>query len=158
MPVRDTLAVRQNWGNALRPQSIIRFEQFYLGSNALAVLLQVLHFTGLLGGSTLAGVAPEFTLSIVLVTYSIVFVFWYLITRRASNVAKWILVVMAGLGLFSTVPLLLKTAETDLVYALLALLILLIQFVGMAFLFRRDAAEWLRSRGQLGVIDVSTFN
>jgi hypothetical protein len=36
--------------------------------------------------------------------------------------------------------------------------VLLLKIASVIFLFRRDAVEWLRSRGQAGVIDVTTFN
>ncbi len=43
-------------------------------------------------------------------------------------------------------------------YLLLTTLVTLLQFVAVVFLFRRDAADWLRSKGQNQMVDVSTFN
>lgn len=142
----------------MRPQSIIRFEQLYLGSTLITLVVQVLNFLALFG-PVRTEEAGLITLLIVLaLTYGLAFLFWYLIARRASNIAKWILVVISVLGAISTVPLLLAEAQADPAYALVMALVFVLQLVGIAYLFRRDAAEWLRSRGEVGVIDVTTFN
>jgi hypothetical protein len=142
----------------VRPQSIIRFEQLYLASSLLAVLGQILNLTGISGPSGARDLGLVFVLIIVAITYGMIFLFWYLIARRASNVAKWILVVMTAFGLLATVPMLITLAETDPLYAAISALVTVLQLAAMVFLFRRDAVEWLRSRGQVGVVDIATFN
>lgn len=142
----------------MRPQSIIRFEQFYLTSTALTIVLQVLNFTGLLGPDALKGPQSAFVLTLVAIGYALAFVIWFLIARRASNIAKWFFVVITLLGLIGTVPTLSTLFLTDLAYALFFALVTVLNVIAMLFLFRRDAVEWLRSRGQQGVVDIATFN
>lgn len=142
----------------MRPDSIIRFEQFYLASTGLTIVLQLLNFAGLIGPETLKAGETGLMLTFVAISYALAFVLWYLIARRASNVAKWVFVVITVLGLIGTVPTVLLLLSTDRAYAMLFLLVTLLNLIAMVFLFRRDAVEWLRSRGRQGVIDVTTFN
>lgn len=143
---------------ALRPQSIIRFEQFYLASTALTILLQLLNFAGLIGPDALKETNSELVLVLVAISYALAFVIWFLIARRASNIAKWFFVVITLLGLIGTVPMLAALLSTDVAYALCFAVVTVLNLIALAFLFRRDAAQWLRSRGQVGVIDITTFN
>lgn len=142
----------------MRPQSIIRFEQFYLGGTAITVIVQVLNLAGLFGPVRAEELSFSTLLIVLAIGYGLAFLFWYLIARRASNIAKWVLVILTGFGLVGNVPLLVTEMRSDLGYTLVMALILVLQVVSMVYLFRRDAAEWLRSRGQVGVIDVTTFN
>jgi hypothetical protein len=142
----------------LRPQSIIRFEQFYVAICLITVLEQILTFLGLSGPDEARDLSPVVVGFIVAVTYGILFLFWYLIVWRASNVAKWVLVVMTGLGLLGTIPIITTQAVSHPLYAGFTAVITGLQLIAIVFLFRRDAAEWLRSRGQIGVIDISAFD
>lgn len=142
----------------MRPQSIIRFEQFYLGGTAITLVVQVLNFFGLFGPARADEMGVTTLLIILAISYGLSFLMWYLIAHRASNITKWVLVIITVLGMLGTVPLLFAQGQSDLPYTLALLLIFALQLVAMAQLFRRDAVEWLRSRGQAGVIDVTTFN
>ena len=140
----------------MRPLSITRFEQLYLGSTAIGMI----NLIGSWSRLTAAG-GPMVMLGLAIgvgLGGLMVLAFWYLIARRASNIAKWVLVVLTVLGLISTVTRGGRFVELGMVYTVLLVLTNLTQIVAIAFLFRRDAAEWLRSRGQVGVIDVTTFN
>lgn len=142
----------------MRPQSIIRFEQFYVASTVLTMVLQLLNFGGLLGPDPLKGPEAQLVLILVAVGYGFAFAIWYLIARRASNIAKWFFVAITLLGLIGTVPMLSSLLSTDLAYALFFALVTMLNLVAMVFLFRHDAVEWLRSRGQAGAVDIATFN
>lgn len=142
----------------MRPRSIIRFEQFYLTSTVLTIVLQLLNFGGLLGPDTLKGNETQVVLILVGIGYVFSFVVWYLIARRASNIAKWFFVVITVLALIGTLPMLPTLLSTDLAYALLFALVTVLNLAAMVFLFRHDAVEWLRSRGRVGVVDIATFN
>ncbi|KUR72161.1 hypothetical protein AQZ52_02375 [Novosphingobium fuchskuhlense] len=140
----------------MRPLSITRFEQLYLGSTAIGMI----NLIGSWSRLTAAG-GPMVMLGLAIgvgLGGLMVLAFWYLIARRASNIAKWVLVVLTVLGLISTVTRGGRFVELGMFYTVLLVLTNLTQIVAIAFLFRRDAAEWLRSRGQVGVIDVTTFN
>ena len=142
----------------MRPQSIIRFEQFYLGGTAITIVVQVLNMLRLFGPIRTEELAFATLLIILAIGYGLAFLFWYLIARRASNIAKWVLVILTVLGLFGNVPLMIAQPQTEFAYTAVMALILVLQLIAMVYLFRRDAVEWLRSRGQHGVVDVSAFN
>ena len=88
---------------------------------------------------------------------AIAFLFWFFIARRASNAAKWILAALVTIGLIEFSRFVLVASVFGPVFAFNALIRLLL-CIAVAFLFRRDAAEWLRSKGQQEPIDVTTFN
>jgi hypothetical protein len=83
---------------------------------------------------------------------------WYFIAHLASNAAKWVLVVLITPGVVVAVPNLAPLIETAPRFVVMGTVVLLLKIASVIFLFRRDAVEWLRSRGQVGVIDVTTFN
>ncbi len=143
---------------ALRPQSIIRFEQVYLVSAALNTLVEVLSFMGISGPSDIDRKNIVLELSIVALGWVLLFFFWYFIARRASNVAKWLFVGLTVLGLLILVPDGTKLAQTNPIYAALTALITLLDFASIAFLFKRDAVDWLKSRGRIVPIDATIFS
>ncbi len=142
----------------MRPQSIIRFEQFYVASTALAIIAQLFNAMGLFGPVSKNQLGPYFLPIILVISYGLAFLFWFLIARRASNIAKWILVVMTGISLAFTVPALAILAQEYPVYVLATGLLFLLDLIAMVYLFRRDAVEWLKSRGQQAPIDITTFS
>ncbi|MBX9663347.1 hypothetical protein [Novosphingobium sp.] len=142
----------------MRPHSIIRFEQLYLGGTAISLLTQLLNVAGLLGRTDNDAISPFALLLILGLGYGLTFLFWYLIARRASNLAKWVLVVITALSLVGTVPLVGMLVLSSPLEALLTVLVTLLQVVAVVFLFRPDAARWLRSKGQDQFVDISTFN
>ena len=142
----------------MRPQSIIRFEQFYLASAAVGALNDCLNFAGIGGPTELSDAGNIVALVLVALVYGLSFLLWFLITHRASNVAKWILVVLTVLDLLAMVLSVLIFADTDKVDMVLMLLAMVLQCASMVYLFRRDAAEWLRNKDQQEPIDVTTFN
>lgn len=148
----------QKGDTALRPPSIIRFEQFYLGATAITVVLQMLNFAGLVGPDRSEALGTAGMLIVLAMSYGMTFLFWYLIARRASNITKWVLVVITVLGVIGTVPLLIAQGQSNLGYSLIVSLVFVLQLIAIAYLFRRDAAEWLKSRGQHGIVDLTAFN
>ena len=144
----------------MRPQSILNFERFYLGSLALGVLNYFLSYDAVIADLAADPVLEEmglasfgFALIMTAFAWAIALVFWYFIARRASNIAKWILVVMTGLGL-----LYIPTSLTAMgfVTAAITLVITALQLVALYFLFRADAKRWLESKGNVSD-DITTF-
>src|SRR5687768_5991079 len=97
-------------GVLMRPESIRQFEYFYLGSIAVAVANLLFQLSqigtvymglGALGGVGEAGsdaAATGLVVAVVVVSVllaaAIPLVLWYFAARRASNVAKWLIVVL----------------------------------------------------------------
>lgn len=85
----------------MRPQSIIRFERLYLSAFVIGLLStfqnwevrQRMMEQGA-GGTNLAWLGPAASAIGVVIALSL----WYFVARRASVIAKWIVVVLAAWG------------------------------------------------------------
>jgi hypothetical protein len=134
------------------------FERLFLGSLAVslagvaigweAMSAQLTSEPGLaeigLGGGFLAGlIAVGFAISLLL---------WFLIAHKASNVAKWILVVLAALSLISVPGMV--AGPWDLT-AVLGIVSYGLEIAALVFLFRDDAKAWL---GGAANADPETFD
>lgn len=139
-----------------RPASIIRFEQFYAGHVGIG-----------LAGSLVALFGPEsaaraqaseaagpwlipVVLGLALVTQ---LALWYLIARRASAIAKWVLVVLTVINMVGFAFLLFGFAtgfgaEARSVAGSAASVIASVLLIGaVAHLFRADAKAWFGEGG-----------
>lgn len=137
----------------MRPPSIIQFERLFLASLVLGLLNNALGWKELVSAVGTnpdlhqLGIAPGAVIGVVvgLIGLGVVInlALWFLIARRGSNIAKWILTVLMVLGIVSmlfsglghqglTLPLILSLAA------------LALQIAAVFELFRRDAIEWLR--------------
>ncbi len=133
----------------MRPSSIVMFERLFLASLAISV---VNFFVGY--DAMVASVEREPTLSAVgvgegaavaafVIGLAIYLLLWFLIARKASNVAKWVLVVLLALSVLSLLSTLASsfalTATT-----LLGLAVYALEIAAVVFLFRDDAKAWLK--------------
>lgn len=138
----------------LRPISIIQFERCYLGSlvlgfltlafswNAQMAMLQRNPATaqmagGVLYGSLLTGLVLGAVVTLVL---------WYFAARRASVVAKWIIVVFFAIGLLSLLNTLSKGMVPPGLGGVLTITNVVLQAVAVYLLFRPDAKAWFDGR------------
>lgn len=160
----------------MRPESIRQFEYFYLGSIGLAVanlLFQVSQMgtaslgLGALGGLGEAGsgtmlLAGSVIAVSILVAAVIPLVLWYFAARKASPVAKWLIVVLGAFGavrllliLFMLGVLVVSRAPTpDAMWLTMVIGFLteLLHMAAIAFLFFADSREWFARRG-IGIRD-----
>lgn len=137
----------------MRPVSIIWFERLFLASIVLELVNSILIWE-----ESMAMIAADPILSprgaiyLVLtmaISSGINLLLWYFIARRASNVAKWILVVLTVLGLAVTAMLFatsdyprgLEDVATTIIYGL--------YLASIAMLFRSDAREWFERKGRM---------
>ena len=133
----------------MRPDSIRKFDWLYLGSLVLSVLAFALNYgeivaqvdrelagSGVEGGSGLAAGSLIFS---VIVSLAI----WFLISRLRVEVVKWVLVVFFVFGLIG-VPATL--AQLPSLYAILNLVVLVMQIGAIWFLFQPDAKAWFAEK------------
>lgn len=128
----------------MRPQSIILFDRLFLASLALALVNAVLSYGTLVAqveaDPTLAGMGEPLVITVAVLSLLIPLVLWYFIARRASNIAKWLLVVLIAVGVFFGN----YSFENGLnLPAVLGLVVTLMQVVAIVILFRADARAWL---------------
>ena len=82
-----------------RPLSITRFGRLYLSSTFLGLLFTVLYYDTLREWSLQRGSSPGAILVFAFVGTLISLLLWYLIARRASRVAKWLVTIGTGFEL-----------------------------------------------------------
>ena len=144
----------------MRPASIIRFDQIFLGSLALGVVKTALSYD-----TTMAQIEADpamaefgmtgsgFVIGSMVIGFGISLLLWFFISRRASTVAKWILVVLTLIGLLS-VPLAL--IDLPFVQAAITVVTAVMQLAALWCLFRPDANAWFE-HGPSGM-DPATFD
>lgn len=130
----------------MRPASITRFDQLFLGAMALGIANTILGYdttmTELQSDPAVAelGMAsPGFLIGVSAFGFVISLLLWFLIARRASGVARWVLVVLTVIGVIG-IPF--SLIGVPLVQAILTLIITAMQVGALWFLFRPDAKAW----------------
>ena len=131
----------------VRPRSIVRFERFYLGSFGLGLIGWATSWH-----STAARLAADpktaafgwILPAALLLSAAITLALWYLVARRASLVAKWIVTVLTALAvlrfLFNLTVLL--RGSVPVVALLLSAGMLVLGIAATVQLFRPDARTW----------------
>lgn len=147
----------------MRPPSIILFEKVFLAAIVLGLVNSLLFWgsmTEVLDDPAMkaAGMGTGFMLFSVLIGTAISLLLWYFIARRASNVAKWIFVVILALGVFGMVANLTNPAVPKGAQLVGGFVSLLLQLYAGWLLFKPDAKAWLESRGTEGASDPSVFD
>lgn len=139
----------------MRPKSIVLFDWLLLGSIAVSAVNTALSYDTM---AKLFRTQPELAaigdaggavyLGSHLFSIAITLLLWFFISRRASNVAKWILTGLTALGVLSTVNLVQTEQQSGLPPYLLGFAVALIalQAIAVACLFRKDAAAWLEGK------------
>lgn len=133
----------------MRPSSIVRFDRLYLASIAVGLVGNILEWpltmarlaenpdTAAMGSTATVAAGGMIAAGIL-----IALLLWFLIARRGSNVAKWILVVFTVFAVgslaigFSTGAVILDAG------GILRLVAVALQTAAVVFLFRPDAAVW----------------
>lgn len=126
-----------------RPQSIIRFEQLYLGALVLSLIGGIFNWSASLtlleADPATAAFGTGFIIGSMLVGVAISLLLWYFTARRGSKVAKWILTIFFAIGLFG-IPFSIATLPTSILLTTLVNAIL--QGLAVFMLFRPDAVAW----------------
>ncbi|HEY0012178.1 MAG TPA: hypothetical protein VGB79_04920, partial [Allosphingosinicella sp.] len=118
----------------MRPQSIVLFERIVLASIGVG-LLQALLMASMLGGAGLV-------MTVAVIIYAIYGVLIYFVARQASSTARWIYVVLAGLGLLYGLVGLGQLFEFPAHLLLLTLVQHGLTAASIYLLFRPDAMAW----------------
>ena len=129
----------------MRPQSISTFQRLYLAGIAVSIVGFILDFNKM-ANATLSGEPVNPTILIVGfgISIAIYLLLWFLVARKASNIARWVIVVVFILGL-AGLPAALGP-PFGLTKAL-ALLLTALHLAAIVFLFRKDASDWLAHKG-----------
>jgi len=131
----------------MRPASIVMFERLFLASLVLSLVGVIIGFDGMVDqlasepGTAELGLGGGFLAGAMAVGFAISLLLWFYIAHKASNVAKWILIVLAAFGLISLPAML--TGPWD-ATVLLGLASYALEIAALIYLFRDDAKAWFR--------------
>ena len=147
----------------MRPQSIELFEKVYLGAIGVGLVNTALSWgalTASLQNAGKAAVAMGPGLMVVSIALSLVIslLLWFFIVRRASNIAKWIYLVITAIGVFGVLSSLANPLAPRGVTMIGGFVATGLQVFAAWLLFRPDAVAWLESKGANGPGDPSTFD
>jgi hypothetical protein len=135
----------------MKPQSIRRFDLFYLGSIVLSIVGYVISYDAMVAqmeARTAAAGVPlgsGTVIATIVVGLAVDLLLWFLVSRKGLALAKWIIVALFLLALLSTlglfgVPGLFSGAWTLL--KTISALTLLAEAAAVFCLFQPDAKAW----------------
>jgi hypothetical protein len=144
----------------MRPASITIFDRLFLGSLVLGLVNAFLSYDATIAQleadpavADIGLAGPGFVIATMGFGFGISLLLWFLISRKAVGVAKWVLVVLTVIGLLG-MPMAL--AGAPLLQAATSLGLTVMQLAAIWFLFRPDAKAWF-AHGP-GGMDPATFD
>ncbi len=126
-----------------RPKDIERFGWIQLGIMVTGFINTLMNWDDLLA---MMQNSPTFLASMLAISYGITFLLLYLIVMRRNNVARWILVILAGLSALMTVPTLLSNGMSIPGGQIMPLLFALANIISFWFLFTPAARQWFAGK------------
>ena len=128
----------------MRPNSIIQFERFYLAAIGVDVVNTILSWTDWQERALLhPQMLGEMTLPVTTaIGFAVSLLLWFLIARRRSNVAKWLLTLFVLLALVWTVYAIPMGRYALGLSGLLGVFSTVLQAYAVWLMFRADARRW----------------
>ena len=136
----------------MRPQSIVRFELAYLGSVVLWLVNLALGWKARLGtlesnpafagNPQMAELAQTMMIGTTVVMLVLWLLLWYFTARRASEVAKWVIVALFGLSVIGLPFTLMSYPVVGALSTVLSLAAFALTAYSVWLLFRPDARAW----------------
>lgn len=129
----------------MKPESIRRFDMFFLASLALLAVGFFITFDATvraMQAQTAAQgveVGSGFVLALFAAVLAIDLLLWFLVSRKGVAIAKWLLVALLVIDLFGLPSLLSGGLTTP---RMISLLRIALEAVAVALLFRPDAKTW----------------
>jgi hypothetical protein len=142
---------------ATRPKSIALFAKFYLLSTAMGVANVMTNYAGLRSYAISQGSAAAGPIAAVFLTLLSTLMFWYFITRRASNAAKWLLVILSALSLAGIPEAIMYSRMFGWLYGLTFTASGIALLAALVMLFRVDAVNWLTDHDSKPPVDPAMF-
>ena len=134
----------------MRPISIVNFERCYLGALAVGLVNSLVSLPIMMRtpqvAQAMATFGPGFLYGTVALGIVVSLLLWYFAARRASVVAKWIIVVFFAFGVLGLLRNLTSGFPTP-VAGVLGIVAFVLQAVAVYLLFRPDAVAWFRGGG-----------
>jgi hypothetical protein len=147
----------------MRPPSIVLFERLYLAVIVIGLVAVALSWNSISAIAAKQPGVPEsvgngILLAALIFGFLIPLLLLYFIARRASNIAKWIFVILAAFSLYSFVSGLSNPQMPGTLFLALNAVSTLLTLYCAWLLFKPDAKAWLESKGADGPADPTTFD
>lgn len=130
----------------MRPKSIVQFEQLYLISWGVALLASLLAWENRWAEMERTAIVLDLALPLILTVFliglAIPLVLLYFAARRRSVIAKWIIVVLAALGVLSAVLALFQQTLTAGLSGFVEIVAIFVRVLAVVPLFNPDAKAW----------------
>lgn len=129
----------------MKPESIRKFDLFFLASLALSTVGFVLGYDGVVrrletqGSTQGLAMGPGWAIGLFVVSIAISLLLWWLVSRKRVAIAKWIITLLFVVGLFGLPGSL--TAPFTLL-KIVGLLSLIAQAVAIYYLFQPASKAW----------------
>ena len=137
----------------MRPQSIVMFERLFLASLALSAIGFVVGYdaareevTRQPGMAQLGDAGGSILIGSMVVTTAVYLLLWFLIARKASNVAKWFLTAFTAIGAVLFAASFVMAGITMDLNAALMIVYYVLAVAAVVFLFKPDAEAWLKGQ------------
>ena len=145
-----------------RPASIVLFEKLYIVVIIIGVIGVALSWSSLTAMAGNQPGVPESVGSGILIGalifgFLVPLVLLYFIARRASNIAKWIFVVLTAFSVYSFIATISNPAVPQGILLAVNVVSLVLTLYCAWLLFKPDAKAWLESKGVDGPGDPTTF-
>ena len=125
----------------MRPKSVERFELLFLVSLGVGVVISALLWEQLqMAGAWFALIVEAVTAATLLIVLGLVF----LVSRKGSNIARWVLVVFFVPEAIMYIPTMAVMLAQNPVVAVLSSGQIALQVAAIYFVFRPDAKPWFQ--------------
>ena len=121
----------------MRPDSIVWFERLYLAS----IVISLFTVGPILRAVGIGSLSPLTVILIVLFSFGLPLLLALLTSRRRSNTAKWLFVILVGLGTALAIFDAVDSGAWN--WSALGILIWVLQIAAVALLFAPSARAWL---------------
>lgn len=147
----------------MRPRSMILFDRVFWVTMGLTVFNGVYSYQAIqervlreqaVSGINLGSGFIGWTLGISLLFNLLI---WFFISRKASDVARWIWVAVTGLGLLAAPTSLNTVFGESTLRGLILTALWLLQLILTYFLFTRESREWFARKGGPSPVDPAIF-
>lgn len=139
----------------MRPDSIKKFDLFYLGAITIELIANILdrgsialvvanRFPSEQGSSGLVAGSSD-TLAIVLIALlaAVQLVLWYLVSRARIGLVRFVIVALVAINLLGLPAIF---AALPVVAPLVALIVLALQLIAVFYVFKAESTIWLKGK------------
>ncbi len=121
------------------PKNVRLFEKLWYGSLGIGILNSILEYQYLVN---LAGIG--FLLIIEISIFVLTVFFIWLIARMRKGWARWVIFVFFVIGAPFYIPQLSEMLERNILVSLLSILQVILQILGLCFVFTGDSVNWFK--------------